>query len=58
MFLEITAIPRFDGSGQLKGLVHIVRDITERKPATEREQLLIAAVEHTADGILITDATE
>jgi PAS domain S-box-containing protein len=35
MFLEITAIPRFDGSGQLKGLVHIVRDITERKKAEE-----------------------
>ncbi|MDR3604904.1 MAG: ATP-binding protein, partial [Syntrophaceae bacterium] len=30
---------------------------TERKRATEREQLLIAAVEHTADGVLITDAT-
>ena len=56
MFLEITAIPRFDGSGQLKGLVHIVRDITERKRATEREQLLIAAVEHTADAVIITDA--
>jgi PAS domain S-box-containing protein len=56
MFLEITAIPRFDGSGQLKGLLHIVRDITERKRATEREQLLIAAVEHTADAVIITDA--
>ena len=33
-----------------------IMDITERKRATELGQLLIAAVEHTADGVLITDA--
>ncbi len=31
MFVEIRAIPRFDGYGQLTGLVHIVRDITDRR---------------------------
>jgi signal transduction histidine kinase len=33
MFIEIRAIPRFDGKGRQIGLVHIVRDITDRKRA-------------------------
>jgi PAS domain S-box-containing protein len=31
MFLEIRAIPRFDDNNRLQGLVHVIRDITERK---------------------------
>jgi PAS domain S-box-containing protein len=31
MFIEIRAMPRFNDNNQLIGLIHIVRDITERK---------------------------
>jgi signal transduction histidine kinase len=31
MFIEIRAIPRFDSNSKLIGLIHVVRDITERK---------------------------
>ena len=36
MFIEIRAIPRFDSNNQLIGLIHVVRDITERKKAEEK----------------------
>lgn len=40
MFVEIRAIPRLDSSGNLIGLIHVVRDITGRKKAeAERESL-------------------
>ncbi len=32
-FIEIRSMPRFDSSGNLIGLIHIARDITERKEA-------------------------
>ena len=35
MFIEIRAIPRFDSNNDLIGLIHVVRDITERKTAEE-----------------------
>ena len=35
----------------------MILDVTERKRAAEREQLLGAAIEHAADGIVITDTT-
>ncbi len=31
MFLELRAMPRFDSNNELIGLVHVARDITERK---------------------------
>ena len=31
MYIEIRAIPRFDKNNELTGLIHVVRDITERK---------------------------
>jgi|GEM_PF-5891501 PAS domain S-box-containing protein len=34
-YIEIRAMPRFDERGQLVGLIHIVRDITDRKKAEE-----------------------
>ena len=34
-FLEIHAIPRKDEQGRIVGLIHVVRDITERKKAEE-----------------------
>ena len=33
MFIEIRAIPRFDSDGKIAGLIHVVRDISERKNA-------------------------
>ncbi len=30
-YLEIRAIPRFDANNELKGLIHVVRDISDRK---------------------------
>jgi PAS domain-containing protein len=35
MFIEIRAIPRLDSAGKVIGLIHIVRDITERKKQEE-----------------------
>ena len=35
MFIEIRAIPRFDSDNKLIGLIHVVRDITERKRAQD-----------------------
>jgi PAS domain S-box-containing protein len=35
-YLEILAIPRFDRNRQLIGLIHVARDITERKQAEKR----------------------
>ncbi len=36
--LEIRAMPRFGGEGQLVGLIHVVRDITDRKSAEKALQ--------------------
>jgi PAS domain S-box-containing protein len=36
--LEIRAMPRFGGDGQLVGLIHVVRDITNRKSAEKALQ--------------------
>ena len=35
MFIEIKVIPRFDRNNQFVGLIHVVRDITDRKKAEE-----------------------
>jgi PAS domain S-box-containing protein len=58
-YLEIRAIPRFDTHHQCIGLVHVVRDITERKRAEEEIQRERAffdrLVESAPEGIAITD---
>jgi PAS domain S-box-containing protein len=41
-FLEIHAIPRKDAQGRTVGLIHVVRDITERKKAEEERTELEA----------------
>jgi PAS domain S-box-containing protein len=57
--LEIRAIPRFDTHRQCIGLVHVVRDITERKQAeeeTQRERAFFDRLVETApEGIAIAD---
>ncbi|TSA24674.1 MAG: response regulator [Bacteroidetes bacterium] len=42
MFIEIRAIPRFDSQKKLSGLIHVIRDITERK---KTEEALVQAKE-------------
>lgn len=37
-FLEIRAMPRFDDNNQVAGLIHVIRDITERKKVEESLQ--------------------
>jgi len=58
-YLEIRAIPRFDTHHQCIGLVHVVRDITDRKRAeeeTQRERAFFdRLVESAPEGIAITD---
>jgi PAS domain S-box-containing protein len=38
MFLEIRAMPRFDSHKQMIGLIHVIRDISERKRVEEALQ--------------------
>ncbi len=58
MFMEIRAIPRFDSNSQLTGLIHIVRDITDRKKAEgalrHSEQMLKAILSASPVGIVVT----
>lgn len=42
MYLEIRAIPRLDKYGRLVGLIHVARDITDRKKSEEERQALEA----------------
>jgi len=54
MFIEIRAIPRFDSGNNLIGLIHVVRDITERKKLEQQikshtEQLETVVKERTRD---------
>jgi len=37
-YLEVRAMPRFDNNNQMAGLIHIIRDITERKQVEEALQ--------------------
>ncbi len=59
MFVEITAIPRFASDGEMLGLVHIVRDVTERKKAEEdlreSEERFRQAFENANIGVCIVD---
>jgi len=44
-YLEIRAIPRFDSNHRCTGLVHVVRDITERKHSEKRIHQLAVHLE-------------
>jgi PAS domain S-box-containing protein len=43
-YLEIRAIPRFDSNNQRVGLIHIVRDITERKQMESKSEAALEAL--------------
>jgi transcriptional regulator with PAS, ATPase and Fis domain len=52
-FLEIRAMPQFDGKKQLIGVIHIVRDITERK---RMEDEITSLKKHLLTGELENEA--
>ncbi|MBI4682405.1 MAG: sigma 54-interacting transcriptional regulator [Nitrospirae bacterium] len=52
-FLEIRAMPQFDGNNQLIGVIHIVRDITERK---QMEEEITSLKKHLLTGELENEA--
>jgi PAS domain S-box-containing protein len=45
-YLEIKALPRYDKQNHVVGLIHVVRDITERKKAEEERKKLEAQLIH------------
>jgi PAS domain S-box-containing protein len=54
-YLEIRSMPRFGIDNHLIGLIHIVRDVTERKRAEAERERLMAAIEQAGEIVLITD---
>ncbi len=48
-YVEIRAIPRFDSNNQVNGMLHIVRDVTERKEM--EEQLKAIAITDELTGL-------
>ncbi len=58
MFIEIRAIPRFDSSGNLIGLIHIVRDITGRKKSESDSERLHHEKEQLREQLLQSQKME
>ncbi|GAB4390058.1 MAG: hypothetical protein Kow0025_19500 [Thermodesulfovibrionales bacterium] len=44
MYIEMRAIPRFNAKGEFTGIIHIARDITERKKSEEKFSNLLRDV--------------
>jgi PAS domain S-box-containing protein len=55
-YTENTVTEMVDDSGNRSGVVSVVRDITARRQAEEDRSRLMTAIEHTVEGITITDA--
>jgi PAS domain S-box-containing protein len=56
-FVETIKTPMCDSDGNLIGVLGVSRDITAARKAEETEKRLATAIEHAADGMIITDAT-
>lgn len=54
-FLEVSATFLTDANGQMAGYRSVVRDISERKQAEQERQRLAAAIDHSADSIIIAN---
>jgi len=54
--LEMLRTPYFNSEGRVIGLIGIGRDITERKRLEEERRLASLVYQHTAEGMLVTDA--
>jgi diguanylate cyclase (GGDEF)-like protein/PAS domain S-box-containing protein len=58
-FIEIRAIPRYNNRNELIGLIHVVRDISERrrseKAMRESEERYRSLVESTEDSVYLVD---
>ncbi|MBI2295801.1 MAG: EAL domain-containing protein, partial [Betaproteobacteria bacterium] len=50
-----TKVPLRDPAGEIMGLIGINRDITGRKRAEEQLRLAASALEHAAEGVMISD---
>ena len=55
MYVEITASPLKDASGNIVAGVEVVRDITARRKGEESQARLAMAVEQSTDVIVVTD---
>lgn len=56
VMLETSAVPLFDAEGAFAGFRGIDRDVTEREHALHRLRLADAAVQASAEGIVVADA--
>ena len=56
--LTISARPLYDGARQLRGAVITFRDITAQHEADVAQRLAAMVFEHSAQAVLITDATQ
>lgn len=58
-YLEIKALPRFDKTGSLSGIIHIVRDITQRKKTemelAEQQGLVSNLIDNSAVATFVLD---
>jgi len=51
-----TKVPMCDIEGNVRGIVGISRDITERKRREDERARLVMAIEHAAEAVVVTDA--
>ena len=56
LWIDTTKVPLADSGGRIYGVLGVFEDITARKLAEEELQTLRAAVEQSANAIVITDA--
>jgi PAS domain S-box-containing protein len=56
MWRDVSKVPMHDKEGNVIGVLGTYEDITERKQIKEDRERLITAVEHAAEGIMITDS--